>query len=64
MQQLFSKELSLIAMANLEGGSDKCVKGGTNGVITGFCLVGSFLNPFVAVGCAGYGLWQYVNCES
>jgi hypothetical protein len=50
-------------MASLEGGNDKCVKGGTNEVITGFCLVGSFLNPVIAVSCAGYGLWQYVNCE-
>lgn len=61
MEKLSLRVLTAQEMEKIEGGSG-CVTGGANGVVTGFCLVGSFLNPFVAGGCAGYTLWQYFNC--
>ena len=39
-----------------------CVTGKTNAFITGFCTVGSFLNPFVAGGCGAYGVYQLFAC--
>ena len=53
-------KLSLNEMENIAGGG--CVTGKANGVITGFCVVGSFLNVFAAIGCAGYATYQYFNC--
>ncbi|WP_031528291.1 Blp family class II bacteriocin [Dyadobacter crusticola] len=62
MEKLSFKTLSPEEMAKIEGGSGYCVTGGVNGAITGFCTVGSFLNPWVAGGCTAYGAWQYFAC--
>lgn len=63
MQKLSLKVLSMEEMTKIEGGSGSyCVTGGANGVVTGFCAVGSWFNPWVAGGCMGYGIWQYFAC--
>jgi hypothetical protein len=57
-----SETMSLCAgeMEKITGGG--CVTGKTNGVITGFCAVGSFLNLIVAGGCTAYAIYEYYNC--
>lgn len=57
------KNLSMDDMVKIEGGKSSCVTGAVNDVATGFCFVGSFLNPVVELACAGYGLWQYFACD-
>ena len=59
MNNLSSNKLHIKSMENIEGG---CVTGGVNAAVTGFCTLGSFLNPFVAIGCGGYGVYQLFSC--
>lgn len=64
MKNFSLKELSMDEMAKVEGSKNQnlCVTGAVNDVATGFCLIGSFLNPYVEAACVGYGLWQYFAC--
>ena len=50
MKQLTGNQMSVI-----EGGLSNT----TNSAILGFCAVGSFLNPAVAVGCTVWGIGNF-----
>ena len=60
---LKGETMRLEDMVTIIGGTSGCVTNEkVNGVITGFCAVGSFFNNIVGVGCAGYAVYQYYAC--
>ena len=51
------KELSYNELHNIQGGDWE----GVRDIVDGACIIGSLLNPYVAVGCAVYGAARWAG---